>query len=125
MYLNIQSTMDCCFSYLYVRLLKQVKQFLAVLGNVRLRGQQVQNFDVDVHGIGEHREELVILDVVQDLVVNVHQCVQFLRLQQVAEKSELLVGAARYLVLVFLQRIQQLGQRWKRREETRNVQRQE
>ena len=90
-------------------LLKQVKEFLAVLGCVRLRGQQVQDLDVDVHGIGEHGEEFVILDVVQDFVVNVHQSVQFLRLQQVAEKPELLVGAAWYLILVFLQRIQQLG----------------
>lgn len=93
-----------------MRFLQQVKEFLAFGGDVRLGGEQVEDLDVDVHRVGQHGKELVILDIVEDLVVNVHQGVQLLRLQQLAQKPEFLLGTAGYLRLALLQRVQQLGQ---------------
>lgn len=96
-----------------MRLLEKVEQLFAVLRDVRFRRQQVQHLDVDVHGVRENREELVVLDIVHNFIVDVHQRVQLLRLQQIAQETELLVRAARYFVFVLLKRIQELGQRWK------------
>lgn len=73
--------------------------------------QQIENLDVDVHRVRQHGEELVVLNIVEDLVVNVHQGVQFLGLQQLTEEPEFLLGAAGNFRLVLLQRVQQLGQR--------------
>jgi len=39
--------------------------------------QQIKDFDIDIHRVREHGEELVILDIVENLVMNVYQGVQF------------------------------------------------
>lgn len=78
---------------------------------MRFGRQQIEDFDVDVHRVRKYGEELVILNIVEDLVVNVHQGIQFLGLQQLIKKSEFLLGTAGYFRLVLLQRVQQLGQR--------------
>lgn len=90
-------------AHLDVRLLQQLKQLLELLGDVSLGGQDAQDLDVDFHGIRQDGREFVIFQILGDFVVNVHQRVERLALQEIAEKVELLVGAARYQGSVRLQ----------------------
>lgn len=76
---------------LHVRLLEQLKKFLEFFGHMRLGCQESQNFDIDLHGIRKYREKFVIFEIAQYFVVDMHQRIQFLGLQEFAEKVEFLV----------------------------------
>lgn len=98
--------------YLDVWFLQQLEQLLVLRRDVRFGRQLIEDLDVDVHRVRQHGKELVVLNIVEDFVVNVHEGVEFLGLQQLTEKPEFLLGAAGNFRLVLLQRVQQLGQRW-------------
>lgn len=92
-----------------MRSLEEIEQLLAVLGQLRLGRQHLQNVEHDVHGRREHREKLVARPIADDLIVNVHQGVQLLRLEQVAQKSEFFVGG--WQLFRLLQRRQKARER--------------